>query len=43
MKTTKSFFLLAACTCSAALADTGVAPLQIALRGQPVAYTIVIP
>ncbi len=42
-KQSKSFFLLAACMCSAAFADTGVAPLEIAARGQPVAYTIVIP
>ena len=43
MKTAKSFFLLAACTCSTAFADTGVATLEIAVRGQPAAYTIVIP
>ena len=42
-KQSKSFFLLAACMCSAAFADTGVAPLEIAARGQPAAYTIVIP
>ena len=35
--------LLAACVCCAAFAGSGVAPLEIATRGQPAAYTIVIP
>ena len=43
MKTLNSFFLLAACTCSAAFAAPGVDSLEIATRGQPAAYTIVIP
>ena len=43
MKTLNSFFLLAAWTCSAAFAAPSVASLEIAQRGQPAAYTIVIP
>ncbi len=43
MKTLNSFFLLAAWTCSAAFAAPSVASLEIATRGQPAAYTIVIP
>ena len=36
-------FLAVACACSATGAALGVAPLEIAQRGQPAAYTIVIP